>query len=327
VIAFSITLNQVRENSVMNRRRLSHLGTALFSLLLLSLAIWTLRHELKTYSFQDILNSLAALPKARLGLAVIFTTVGYAIMTGYDSLAMCYIRHPLPFRQTALAAFSSFALSNSLGFAFLTSSLIRYRLYSAWGLTKVEIASVIAFGNFSFWLGMLAIGGVLFIMEPLAMPNLLKLPFHTVHPLGVIFLVCVVSYLFLSFMSQNKTLKIGNSFFKVPSFYLSLAQIGISTFDWAIAGAVLYVLLTFLTPLSYPAFFGVYLLAQLAGIISHVPGGLGVFETVIVLLLQPAVSPDRALGALLAYRGIYYFLPFLLGALCLVGHEVNERQR
>lgn len=309
----------------MNKKLLSHLGTTLFSIFLLSLALWTLKHELETYTYQDIFNSLREVPKFRLWLAAILTALGYSFMTGYDALAMLYIQHPLPFPKTALAAFTSFALSNSLGFTFLTSSVIRYRLYSAWGLSKIEIASVIAFGNFSFWLGMLAVGGVLFLVEPLAIPTILKLPFTSVHPLGAIFLVLVIGYLILSFLNQHKTLRIGNSVFKIPSIYLSLGQIAISAFDWAIAAAVLYVLLKFLTPLSYPAFFGIYLLAQLAGILSHVPGGLGVFETVIVLLLEPRVSGDQALGALLAYRGIYYFLPLIVGVLSLVWHEFRHR--
>jgi uncharacterized membrane protein YbhN (UPF0104 family) len=106
---------------------------------------------------------------------------------------------------------------------------------------------------------------------------------------------------------------------------LSLMQIFVTSIDWAIAGGVLYVLLPSGPSLSFPAFFGVYLLAQLAGVVSHVPGGLGIFETIILLLLEPSIPAVNLLGALLAYRGIYYFLPLAVALALLGSYEVKQR--
>ena len=55
--------------------------------------------------------------------------------------------------------------------------------------------------------------------------------------------------------------------------------------------------------------------------ISNVPGGIGVFETVLLLLLR-SVPQDRLLGALVAYRAIYYFAPFALALVLLGAHEL-----
>lgn len=311
----------------MSKQFLARLGTVVLSLTVLALCLWALVGELHAYDYRQVWHSLVVVRRDRLLAAFLFTALGYWAMTGYDVLALYSLRHLLPYPKTALAAFTSIAISNSVGLAFLSSSAIRYRLYSTWGLSKLEVAQVIAFGHLSFWLGMLAIGGVLFLVEPLTVPELLNLPFVSVHPLGAIFLALALGYLVLSVLSRRKTLRWGDVTFKLPSPFISSAQIAISAFDWALAAAVLYLLFPPGTQLSYPAFFGIYLLSQFTGIVSNVPGGLGVFETIMLLLLSPIVPGEQILAALLTYRGIYYFLPLGTAILFLVSYEVRGRVR
>lgn len=208
----------------------------------------------------------------------------------------------------------------------LSGSAIRYRFYSAWGVSPGQIAQIIAFCNFSFWLGFFAVGGVLFILEPIAVPRLLNLPFSSVHPVGILFLAIVAIYLFWSIFG-TRSLRIAGWTLPHLPIQLSLAQIIITSLDWALAAAVLYKLLPSAAPLSYAGFFGIYLLAQLAGILSNVPGGLGVFETVMLVLISPPVAAKELFGALLAYRGIYYFLPLGVALLLLGGYELRQRFR
>ncbi len=309
----------------LNRKHLAQIGTALFSILLFAAALWAIGKELKGYKLSDLLASVASLPKGTIVWAIALTALGDWAMTAYDVLALYYIRHPLPYSKAAFAAFTSFTISNNLGFALLTSSAIRYRLYSAWGLSAIEIAQTIAFGNLSFWLGMLAIGGILFLIEPLPIPSILKLPIDSIHFLGGIFLVLVLGYLILCIISHHKPLKVGKSVFFLPSWRISIAQIIISAIDWALASGVLYILIPSSGKLSFAAFFANYLLAQFAGIVSHVPGGLGVFEGALVLLLSPAIPAHQTLIGLLAYRAIYYLLPFVLASAMLLIYEVRHR--
>ncbi|MEC4986735.1 MAG: lysylphosphatidylglycerol synthase domain-containing protein [Oscillatoria sp. PMC 1068.18] len=310
----------------MKKKYVSYLGTVLFSVLLLSLCWWAISRELKAYNYQDIANSLVNLPIARLLFSILLAALGYGIMTISDALAVRYVRYPLPWYKTTLAAFTSVTISNSLGFALVTGSAIRYRLYSAWGLSKVAIAQIIAYGNLSFWVGMCAVGGVLFVTQPLAIPAIIDLSFASMQIIGGIFLSLAIAYLILSILTHNRALHIKNHVFRIPSLQLSLAQISICGLDWAIAAGVLYTLL--ISPgLSFPAFFSIYLLAQLSGIISHIPGGLGVFETVIIFLLQPQVKPDAAIASLLAYRAVYYLLPLSIGVVLLAGYELRDRLR
>jgi uncharacterized membrane protein YbhN (UPF0104 family) len=100
----------------------------------------------------------------------------------------------------------------------------------------------------------------------------------------------------------------------------------ISSLDWILAAAVLYALLPADPSISYAAYFGIYLLAQFAGVVSNIPGGLGVFETVLLLLLPPAVSSNALFTSLIAYRMVYYLLPLGVAILLLAGYEIRSRR-
>ncbi|MEH2143705.1 lysylphosphatidylglycerol synthase domain-containing protein [Nostoc sp.] len=298
--------------------------SSLFGLLLLVLSLWAIAHELREYNYLDILNSLAAIPKSRLSWAIWLTALGYLVMIGYDILGFSYTNRSLSWNKIALTNFISSAFSNTIGFALLTGSAIRYRFYASWGVSAVAIAQVIAFANFTFWLGMFAVAGFLFIVNPLKIPTQLHLPFTTVRPIGVIFLVLVAIYLLGSILIKQPLIIRGQEF-RFPSFKISLAQIAISSFDWILAAAVLYAVLPANISLSYLDFLGIYLLAMFAGVVSNVPGGLGVFETIILLILSSKVSGAAILGSLLAYRGVYYFLPLLVAAGLLGLYEIRLR--
>lgn len=305
-------------------KKLQHNFSTLFGLLLLVLSVWAIANELRQYNYLDILNSLAAIPKSRLSWAIWLTALGYLVMIGYDILGFSYINRSLSWNKIALTNFISSAFSNTIGFALLTGSAIRYRFYASWGVSAVAIAQVIAFANFTFWLGMFAVAGFLFLVNPLKIPTQLHLPFATVRPIGVIFLLLVAIYLLGSILIKQPLIIRGQEF-RFPSFKLSLAQIAISSFDWILAAAVLYAVLPTNISLSYLDFLGIYLLAMFAGVVSNVPGGLGVFETIILLILSSKVSGAAILGSLLAYRGVYYFLPLLVAAGLLGLYEIRLR--
>lgn len=287
--------------------------SSLFGLLLLVLSLWAISNELRQYNYRDIFQSLATIPKSRLSWSIWLTVLGYLVMIGYDILGFNYIGLSLAWKKIAFTNFISSTFSNTIGLALLTGSAIRYRFYSSWGVSALSVAQVIAFANFTFWLGLFALAGVIFLTNPLNIPTQLHLPFSTVRPIGVIFLLLVAAYL-LGSLFIKQPLAIRSHEFRFPSFKISLAQIAVSSFDWILAAFVLYILLPANIPLSYLDFLGIYLLAMFAGVVSNVPGGLGVFETVILLSLSSKISAAAVLGSMLAYRGVYYFLPTLVAA-------------
>lgn len=308
----------------MNRTRFSQISSVLPSFLLFALSLWAISQELRQHSIAEIWSNLRAIPASSLFLAVGLTSLNYLAMTGYDTVAVRYIRHPLPYRKTAIAAIITYGVSNSVGLALLSGGAIRYRFYRAWGLSVVKIAQIVAFCNLSFWLGLFVVGGVLFLVEPIPVPKQLQLPFTSVHSLGIVFLLVVFAYLLVT-VRGRKPFQLGKWVLPHLPPHLGLAQLAVGSLDWMLAASVLYVLLITSAPLSYPFFFSIYLLAQFAGVISNVPGGLGVFETVMLLLLSHSLSSASLFGALLVYRGIYYFLPLIVAILLLSLYEIRRK--
>ncbi len=295
------------------------------SLLLLVASLWVIRQEFQQYASGDLSRQLALIPKQNLGLAVGLTLLNCLVFTGYDTLAAQYVQQPLRYRQTALAAVISIPISNSVGLGLLSGSAIRYRFYAAWEVSPLKIAQILAFCNLSFWLGLLTVGGLLFLVQPVEIPVKLHLPFASSQPIGLIFLSLIAAYLLWNLLSQ-KPLKLGQM--KLPHLPMGLCvrQLIVSSLDWSLAAAVLYALLP-ASDIAYSAYFGIYLLAQFAGVVSNVPGSLGIFETVMLLLLAPSFSNSSLFGALIAYRIIYYLLPLTIAMLLLVGYELRSHWR
>jgi phosphatidylglycerol lysyltransferase len=299
------------------------------TVVLFAFALWLLRGELAGFRYRDVMIYLGTLPLSWVLLALVLTALGYGAMTGYDALAFRHIRHPLPYRKIALASFSGYAFSNSLGHPLFTGTPIRARLYAGWGLSAIQVTQVVLFCFVTFWLGFFTLGGTVFLLEPLPLPTTWGLHVATARPLGVLFLAAVALYLWNA-ARRKKPLKLGGVEMPLPALPIALAQIAFSCLDWGLAGGVLYALLPPHPGLDFPAFLAVFLLAQLAGVLSQVPGGLGVFETAIVYLLAaraPGLEAAQVLGALVAFRGIYYFVPLLCASLSLAAHEIALRRK
>jgi phosphatidylglycerol lysyltransferase len=310
----------------MRRQNLLHGFGAILGLVLFSVVLWVLHHELQKYHYHEIVRHVREIPDQRLALALLLTVLNYLVLTGHDALAFRYLRYPLSYSKIALASFLGYAFSHNIGFALLSSASMRYRLYSTWGLAAGEIATVVAFNGVTFWFGVLLLGGLTFVWEPLPLPPALQLPFfQSIHPLGVVFLCLVAAYLLFSAV-RTMPLKIREWELPLPPFRLAVAQVVLSSLDWMLAASVLYVLLPASNSLSYPHFLGVFILAQIAGVSSQLPGGLGVFETVVLFFLSPLAPTAAILGALVVYRGMYYLLPLGVATVLLAIHELLQRQ-
>jgi phosphatidylglycerol lysyltransferase len=281
-----------------------------------------LRRELAEYSYHDILHAARAISRSRLTWAAVLSALAYAVLPGYDAMALRYVRFRLPFRRTAFGSFLAYAFSQTLGFPLLTGGSVRYRLWSSWGLSSAQIAKAMSFVAFSFVLGMVAISGLAFVLEPANTAAILGLPLTSLRPVGVACLALVTVYAGWS-LRRGRRIRLGSWKLPAPTPGLVAGQLAVSVLDWALAGAALYVLLPAVPGLGFLVFLGIFLLAQFAGLISHVPGGLGVLETILVVLLRPYLSASTVIGALLVYRGVYYLLPFGVGVVLLAGYELR----
>lgn len=288
-------------------------------------ALWLIHHELSRYSYRDILHAFAAIPLADLITATGLTGLGYLALTGYDTLALRFLGRPLKYAQTALASFLAYALAHTIGFSFVTSSAVRYRLYSNWGLSTVEIAGITAFTGVTYWLGALTVGGMALLLGPATYLHLLPVPLVLLRGVGGLALLIVAGYLVASAM-HRQTITLAGREIALPGPGMAVMQLAASLGDWLAAAATLYAILPPEASPPFPVFAGTFLIAQLAGVVSYVPGGLGVFETVMLLLAGPGAEPTVVLASILAYRAIYYLLPFAIALLVLGGVEF-ERHR
>jgi phosphatidylglycerol lysyltransferase len=296
------------------------------SLILFAAAVWLLHNELRTYHLRDILHALGAIPGEHLWAAAGLTILSYAVMTGYDILAMRYIRYPLPYSKIGLASFIGYAFSNNIGMSMIAGASVRYRLYSAWGLSVLQITQVVAFCTLTLWLGFFILGGAVFLIEPLTIPAAIHLPLASMRAIGVGMLAAVLAYGIVS-TAKKTAITIREWEIQLPSVGLLVSQLSLAALDWLLASLVLYILLSPGAAISYAELLAVYLLAQLTGLISQVPGGLGVFETVIILMLSGRLPANQILGALLGYRVLYYWMPLGAAALLLGLQEILRKRK
>ena len=296
----------------------------LLGLLIFAGAVWVLHRELTHYRYHDIVSQLRAIPRQRVLIAVVLTFLSYFLLTFYDLLAFRYIRRRISYGKVALASFIGYAFAHNMGHGFITGGTVRYRLHTGWGLSAIEVTKVIAFLMLTFGLGMSAVGGLTLLGESAVISSLLHLPPFIVRSIGIILLALVGIYSSAGTW-RSEPLSIQGWEFPVPSIGLTISQLAIASFDWVLSSSVLYVLFSPFS-LSYPAFLGLYLLAQAAGLASMIPGGLGVFEGVMVLSLSSSLPTHTIIGTLIAYRGIYYLLPLGAAILLLGAHELAQRK-
>jgi phosphatidylglycerol lysyltransferase len=306
----------------MRTRALSYLGPVI-GVLLFGAALWVLHHQLKQYGYHQVILSLRRIPESHLLAALALTSLNYLVLTGYDFLALRSIRHPLPYSKIAMASFIGYAFSNNTGFALLAGSSVRFHLYSTWGLTAFEIIQVVAFYTMTLWIGLFAVAGGAFILEPMSLPQWLHIPFSSSRPIGLLLMLLLSGYLLLS-MLRKRPVSIRGWEVPIPGLRLAVLQIIVSALDWTIGAAILYVLLGPSQSLTFPTFLTVFLLGQVSGLVSQVPGGLGVFESVVLIGLGNLLPTYSVIASLLAFRLIYYLLPLTVAIILLGLHEVLE---
>ncbi len=309
------------------RRRLLGILASLVGVACFLGALWLLRRELAAYRYRDVATALAALPAWRPAAAILATLTSYLLLTVHDSLALRYLGKPLAYRRTAFASFIGQAVSHTAGHSLLSGGSLRYRLYSGWGLSAIEVAAVAGFCDLALWSGYATLTGLAFLLAPPRLPAALHLPLASPRALGTLLLLAVAAFLAWC-ARRRRPLAVRGWEVRLPPLPLAGIATAVSAVDWALAGTALYVLLPRAAGPGLAGFLAVFLLAQTAGLLSQVPAGLGVFETVMVLLLAPTGMPRSALlGALLLYRVVYYLLPLCLAAVMLGAHELLRHRR
>lgn len=295
----------------------------LFVLAVFFAALYLLHRELRQYHLSDFIRALTDIPTVYVLAAVGLTVLNYLILIGYDWVGLRFVGHPMHIRRIAVASFLGSAVGNNFG-SLLGGSGVRFRLYSNWGLSATDIVKLVLLLSITFWIGLFGVAGIVMTLDPSPIPERLHLPLATSRPLGLVFCIMTGSYLVAS-VSQ-KRIGWGRWGFTPPPLKLAGAQYLIAALDFVVAAGVLYVLLPASFSVSFWHFFGVFLLAIVLSVISTVPGGLGVFELTMIVLLGGTDSHELV-GSLLAFRLIYYLIPLVVGLVLLAANEITVHRK
>ncbi len=288
----------------------------------IALAGFLLHRTLAQYSYDEIVSSVTGVPQRRLLLAGAFAAASYLCLTGFDWLALRYVEKPLPYPRAALASFVALSLGHNIGFAALSSGTIRYRFYSRWGLTAEEIAKLVLFCGLTVGLGLAVLGGVALLARPALASEMTGLGLPAVITLGGACIAAVAGYLALAAWVRTP-LRFRRWSLQMPPLRLALAQVGIGALNFACVAACLHQAILAAADAPYLNVAAVYVIANTAAIVSHVPGGLGVIESVVSYLIPGAVL----VGPLLVFRFVYFLGPLMIGGAVLAAAELVFRSR
>ncbi|WP_347312675.1 bifunctional lysylphosphatidylglycerol flippase/synthetase MprF [Defluviimonas sp. SAOS-178_SWC] len=297
-----------------------------FPLLIVAIGIGVLHHFSRSVQWHDVRAALSAIPFPSLGTALLCVAASYAALSLYDVAALRSLAPgKVPLRLAAVAGASGFAISNFLGASWLTGSSVRMRIYSALGVDLTTVAHIVGMTWLAFFLGLTTVLGLLFSFHPQGLSAGLPISPGTEAMAGaglLILLVAIYGWLALG----HRQFRIGRVRIELPPLGLAAAITLIAVADMVVAAASLYVLLPDGIVANFVVFFVIYVGAVALGVLSHAPGGIGVFEAALVAGLGAGAEPD-VLAALLIYRILYFFLPFLLAAAGLgLAWAVEERR-
>jgi phosphatidylglycerol lysyltransferase len=295
--------------------------------LVLAIAIgFGLHGLLREVRYANVMAAVAATPSWDIAAAVLATAISYLALTQYDASSLRYAGATVARGTVLLTSFVAYALSNTIGLGPLSGGAVRMRLYAAAGLEPPQIARVIVFNAAAFGLGMLFFGALGLLWGAGDVAPLLYTNPVLLRTIAAAMLVALGSFLWLCSQRQVVSLKFGATRrwrLRLPPFGLAMRQLAISAFELAASAAALWFLLP-ANHIGLPTFIAFYAIAIAAGIVSHVPGGVGVFEAVMLLASGSEVPSDAMLGALLLNRGIYYVLPLVLATGTLIAYELRS---
>lgn len=292
----------------------------IISLIIFTVSLFLLYNLEQDYQLNDIFLEIKQFAPSKILLAVLLTLVSYLLLTLYDYLAIRELKSPLSYQQVAPVSFLAFTFSNTIGFSLLTGTSIRYKFYSELGLSGNNITQVVLACSVTFFLGLFFICGLALINFPAEQLSDLPLPtwfFSLNRVIGILMLLGVISYFVFSLM-WKRSIHFRGFELAPPIFSLSLKQFLVSSIDWIVVGTLFYSLLPEVDGLSYLQVLSIFFVANAIGVLAHVPGGIGVFETVVTVTLSQYLPAEQILSSVIIYRLMYYIVPFVLALMYFV---------
>jgi uncharacterized membrane protein YbhN (UPF0104 family) len=299
---------------------LNRIGFVL-SLAIIAIAVVVLYRILHTIDLHEVLEALVATKWRNIALAALCVVGGYLTLTFYDLFALRTIgRRDIPYRIAALAGFTSYSVGHNVGASVFTGGAVRYRIYSAWGLSAIEVAKVCFVAGLTFWLGNATVLGLGITFAPQAASAIDQLPEWLNRSAAILILVILALYVAWVWSRPRVVGRHGWSV-TLPGGPLTLLQIGIGIVDLGFCALAMYMLVPAEPNIGFITVAVIFVAATLLGFASHAPGGLGVFDAAMLVALWQ-FDKEQLLAGLLLFRLLYYIAPFALSLLILGVREL-----
>ncbi len=293
----------------------------LLSLTVIAVAAVVLFHMLRDLNVDEVVAALKATEWRHIAAAALFVAGGYFTLTFYDWFALRTIgRSEIPYRIAALSGFTSYSVGHNIGATVFTGGAVRYRIYSAYGLSAIEVAKICFIAGLTFWLGNATVLGLGILFEPHAAAPIDHLPPWLNRVTAILILMALASYVGWVWSAPRE---IGQREWKVklPNGPSTLVQIIIGLFDLGFCALAMYMLLPDDPHIGFITLLVVFVSATMLGFASHAPGGLGVFDAAMLVALWEFDKEDLVAGLLL-FRLLYYLAPFVIALTILGAREV-----
>jgi glycosyltransferase 2 family protein len=294
---------------------------ACLSVAIITAAAFVLYHTLHGIDFHEVLEAIKSTEPRDVAIAAGFVAAAYFTLTFYDLFALRTVgRKDVPYRVAALAGFTSYAIGHNIGASVFTGGAVRYRVYSAHGLTAIEVAKICFIAGLTFWLGNAAVLGLGISYAPAAASAIDQLPPWLNRTVALVVLAVLLAYVAWVWRTPRV---IGRENWEValPNGPLTLLQIVIGIIDLACCAAAMYMLVPDEPYIGFVVLAVIFVSATLLGFASHSPGGLGVFDAAMLVALWQYDKEDLLAGLLL-FRVLYYITPFAISLAILGGREL-----
>lgn len=289
-------------------------------LLLAASLLWRYARNIE---WREVGAAIAGYPPSRLALAAAASFLAYALYASYDLLARAYTGHGLSLRRVLAIAFVSYAFNLNLG-AVVGGMGFRYRLYSHAGLSLATISRVVVFAIVSNWSGLLLLGGIALLFDPLPLPPAWELASQALRIVGMVMLAALAAWLAMCALSRRRSWAPRGHQIELPSLPVALAQVALACASWLTIASILYLLMP--EGVRYLTVAGVLLLSVLANLVVRIPANLGVLEAVFVAMLGPQLGAPQVLAAVLTFRALFHIGPLLLAVPVYLLFEAHARR-
>ncbi|MEC4722311.1 lysylphosphatidylglycerol synthase domain-containing protein [Noviherbaspirillum sp. CPCC 100848] len=279
--------------------------------------------QARSIEWDKVFSALQQRPLEGLLIAGALAALSHLLYSCFDLFGRQATGHGLPVPKVMTVNFISYAFNLNFG-SLIGGVAFRYRLYSRLGLDTEVITRVLLMSMITNWLGYLLLAGLSFWLNPIDIPKDWKIDQSALRILGFVLFLAAMAYVALCAFSRRRSWSVRGKEITLPPLRVALLQLGVSSVNWMLISGAIYFLLE--QKLAYPAVLAVLLVAAVAGVITHVPAGLGVLEAVFIALLAGDMSRNDMLAGLLAYRAIYYLLPLVIALLLYLLTEARAKQ-